>query len=218
MTGSSRLQLKTRLGFFGAEKETLSNQLQKRSVIMQIKNLLNSRSLAPGSLFTPTPLRHKENVEVGQPSWAYALQWCPTRFNFPSPEVRGAAIGVLPEFVQNTATDFAQLKVALTKTFSVVRNRKDLEIQFYSSQQCRNEEPTDFIYNLLKVHKKLRLRVSEEALVDHIFGRLEPRVQDYVEVMNSQTTTQLLELMAKFESRYSCKKMQGSRNSDNFGR
>ncbi|GFU80814.1 DUF4371 domain-containing protein [Trichonephila clavipes] len=31
----------------------------------------------------------------------------------------------------------------------------------------------------------------------------------------SQKYTQLLELLAKFEERYSCKKMQGSRNSDN---
>ncbi|GFS78265.1 uncharacterized protein TNCV_3172201 [Trichonephila clavipes] len=58
--------------------------------------------------------------------------------------------------VQNTATDFEQLKVALTKNFPVVRNRKDSEIQFYSSQQSRNQEPTDFIYDLLKIHKKTR--------------------------------------------------------------
>ncbi|GFW68700.1 uncharacterized protein TNCV_3639151 [Trichonephila clavipes] len=33
--------------------------------------------------------------------------------------------------------------------------------------------------------------------------------------MNPITTAQLLELLVKFEERYSCKKMQGSRNSDN---
>ncbi|GFW70191.1 uncharacterized protein TNCV_4467501 [Trichonephila clavipes] len=57
--------------------------------------------------------------------------------------------------------------------------------------------------------------MSEKALVDHIFVRLEPQVQDYVEVRNPQNTIQLLEVLAKFEERYSCKARQGSRNSDN---
>ncbi|GFU01136.1 uncharacterized protein TNCV_2835031 [Trichonephila clavipes] len=60
--------------------------------------------------------------------------------------------------------------------------------------------------------------MSKEALVDHIFVRLEPQVQDYVEVRYPKTTAQLLELLAKFEKRYSCKKMEGSRNSDNIER
>ncbi|GFU60461.1 uncharacterized protein TNCV_903131 [Trichonephila clavipes] len=66
--------------------------------------------------------------------------------------------------VQKTAKDFAQLKEALTKYFPLVRNRKDLKIQFYSSQQSRGQEPTDFIHDLLKVYKKLVLNMSEEAL------------------------------------------------------
>ncbi|GFU86066.1 uncharacterized protein TNCV_654601 [Trichonephila clavipes] len=57
--------------------------------------------------------------------------------------------------------------------------------------------------------------MSEKALVDHIFVRLEPQVQDYVEVQNPQNTVQLLEVLAKFEERYSCKAIRGSRNSDN---
>ncbi|GFW94929.1 uncharacterized protein TNCV_3398081 [Trichonephila clavipes] len=60
--------------------------------------------------------------------------------------------------------------------------------------------------------------MSEEALVDHIFVRLEPQIQDYVEVRNPRTKSQLLEVLAKFEERYSCKKKQGSRNSDNVER
>ncbi|GFS84242.1 uncharacterized protein TNCV_2365731 [Trichonephila clavipes] len=57
--------------------------------------------------------------------------------------------------------------------------------------------------------------MSEKALVDHIFVRLEPQVQDYVEVRNPLNTVQLLEVLAKFEDRYSCKAIRGSRNSDN---
>ncbi|GFU04426.1 retrovirus-related Pol polyprotein from transposon 297 [Trichonephila clavipes] len=83
--------------------------------------------------------------------------------------------------VQNTATDFAQLKAALSKAFSAIQNRKDLETCFYTSQQRQNQEPTDFVYDLLKLNKKLELGMSEKALVDHIFVRLEPQVQDYVE-------------------------------------
>ncbi|GFX74809.1 uncharacterized protein TNCV_636361 [Trichonephila clavipes] len=60
--------------------------------------------------------------------------------------------------------------------------------------------------------------MSEEALVDHIFVRLKPQVQDYVKVRNPQNTVQLLEVLSKFEERYSCKAMWGSRNCDNVQR
>ncbi|GFY28891.1 uncharacterized protein TNCV_4720221 [Trichonephila clavipes] len=183
----------------------------------------------PGLLFTPTPLGHEDNLEVRHQPRANALQWRPSRFNFPNPEVGGAArdlaylkghlLGRARDgfdifglaFVQNTATNFEQLKAALTKNFPVVRKRKDLEIQFYSSQQSRDQEPTDFIYDLLKIHKKLGLSMSEEALVDHIFVRLESQEQDYVEVRNPKIAAELLELLAKFEERYSCKKIRGSK-------
>ncbi|GFX01833.1 hypothetical protein TNCV_370221 [Trichonephila clavipes] len=64
-----------------------------------------------GSSLTPTPLGLEENVGVGQPSRANALQYHPTRFNSPNAEVRLCAI-----------------TAALTKTFPVNRNRKDVEI------------------------------------------------------------------------------------------
>ncbi|GFX61896.1 uncharacterized protein TNCV_3777071 [Trichonephila clavipes] len=84
--------------------------------------------------------------------------------------------------VQNTTTDFSHLKEALSKAFLAIRKKKDLEINFYASQQRRDQKPTDFVYDLLKLHKQLKLGMSEEALVDHIFVRLEPQVQEYVEV------------------------------------
>ncbi|GFW85289.1 uncharacterized protein TNCV_3250261 [Trichonephila clavipes] len=117
--------------------------------------------------------------------------------------------------VQNTATDIAQLKAALSKTFPAIQKWKDLETRFYASQQRQNQEPTDFVYDLLKLHKRLELGMSEKALGDHIFVRVEPQVQDYGEVRNPQNTVQLLEVLAKFEERYSCKAIRGSRNSDN---
>ncbi|GFT81132.1 retrovirus-related Pol polyprotein from transposon opus [Trichonephila clavipes] len=74
---------------------------------------------------------------------------------------------------------------------------KDLETRFYASQQRQNQEPTDFVYDLLKLNKKLELGMSDKALVDHIFVRLDPQVQDYVEVRNPQTAIQLLEVFCK---------------------
>ncbi|GFW56257.1 retrovirus-related Pol polyprotein from transposon 17.6 [Trichonephila clavipes] len=116
----------------------------------------------PGSLFTPTPLGHEDNLGVRYHPRVNTSQWRPSQFNFPHHEVEGAAgLGGL--------------------------------------QENRDQDPTDFIYNKLKVHKKLGLRMTEEALVDHIFVRLEPQVQDYVEVRNPTTTAQLLEVLAKFE-------------------
>ncbi|GFT87279.1 uncharacterized protein TNCV_3953931 [Trichonephila clavipes] len=67
--------------------------------------------------------------------------------------------------------------MALSKALPAIRNWKDLEIRFYSSQQRRDQEPTDFIYDLLKQHKQLGLGMSEETLVYYIFVRLESQVQ-----------------------------------------
>ncbi|GFX79193.1 uncharacterized protein TNCV_4747771 [Trichonephila clavipes] len=57
--------------------------------------------------------------------------------------------------------------------------------------------------------------MSEKYLVDHFFVRLEQQVHDYVEVRNPENTVRLLEVLAKFEERYSCKAIRGSKNSDN---
>ncbi|GFW02604.1 uncharacterized protein TNCV_2456181 [Trichonephila clavipes] len=88
-------------------------------------------------------------------------------------QIFGSALG------QNSSTDFTQLKAALSKTFPAIQNRKDLETRFYASQQRQNQEPTDFVYDLLKLQKKVRTRDFRE-MVDHIFVRLGPQVQDYV--------------------------------------
>ncbi|GFW13091.1 uncharacterized protein TNCV_3330231 [Trichonephila clavipes] len=60
--------------------------------------------------------------------------------------------------------------------------------------------------------------MPEEALEDHIFVKLEPQVQEYEEVRNLQNTFQLLEVLSKFEERFSNKTRRGSRNSDNVKR
>ncbi|GFX82445.1 uncharacterized protein TNCV_2871261 [Trichonephila clavipes] len=120
--------------------------------------------------------------------------------------------------VLNTAVDFTQLKIALSKAFPAIRNKKDWEICFYSSRWRRDQEPTDIIYDLLKLHKQFGLVIPEEALVNLIFVSLKPQVQDYVEVLNPQNKVQLLDMLFKFEERYSCKTLRGSRNSDNLQR
>ncbi|GFT69123.1 uncharacterized protein NPIL_139621 [Nephila pilipes] len=53
-------------------------------------------------------------------------------------------------YVTGTATDFAQLKQALTNGFPVVRNRSELEAEFYSSHQVKSQATADFVYKLLK--------------------------------------------------------------------
>ncbi|GFX14510.1 uncharacterized protein TNCV_1616931 [Trichonephila clavipes] len=55
--------------------------------------------------------------------------------------------------LQNTATDFAHLKAALSQALPAFQNRKDLETRFYTSQQKQHQEPTDFVYDLLKTQK-----------------------------------------------------------------
>ncbi|GFV68421.1 retrovirus-related Pol polyprotein from transposon 17.6 [Trichonephila clavipes] len=83
--------------------------------------------------------------------------------------------------VEDKATDYAHLKQALIEQFPVVRNRSELETRFYASSQKHNQKPSDFVYDLLKIHKILKLEMTEEKLLDHVISRLEPQILDYVE-------------------------------------
>ncbi|GFX25399.1 uncharacterized protein TNCV_1423841 [Trichonephila clavipes] len=78
--------------------------------------------------------------------------------------------------IEDKTTDYAHLKQALSEQFPVVRNRSELETRFYSSSQRRDQQPSDFIYELLKIHKVLKLEMSEEKLIDHVVSRLEPQI------------------------------------------
>ncbi|GFY12919.1 uncharacterized protein TNCV_3074791 [Trichonephila clavipes] len=73
--------------------------------------------------------------------------------------------------VDDKATDYAHLKQALSEQFPVVRNRSELETRCFASSQKHNQQPPDFVYDLLKIHKILKLEMSEEKLIDHIISR-----------------------------------------------
>ncbi|GFW43016.1 uncharacterized protein TNCV_1474121 [Trichonephila clavipes] len=103
--------------------------------------------------------------------------------------------------VEEKAIDYAQLKKALTGRFPVVRNRSELETRSYASYQNHNQRPSEFVYELLKIHKHLKLDMVEEKLLDHI-SRLDPQLLDYVEVRHPQTTSSLLQLIDKYEERF----------------
>ncbi|GFW22161.1 uncharacterized protein TNCV_1632911 [Trichonephila clavipes] len=83
--------------------------------------------------------------------------------------------------VEDKATDYEHLKQALTEQFPVDRNRSELETRFYASSQKHNQKPFDFVYDLLKIHKQLKLEMTEEKLLEHVISRLEPQILDYVE-------------------------------------
>ncbi|GFW30462.1 uncharacterized protein TNCV_454001 [Trichonephila clavipes] len=104
--------------------------------------------------------------------------------------------------IEDKATDYAHLKKSLSEQFPVVRNRSELETRFYSSSQRRDQQPSDFIYELLKIHKVLKLEKSEEKLIDHVVSRLEPQILDYVEVRHPQNTANLLQIVDKYEERF----------------
>ncbi|GFW10075.1 uncharacterized protein TNCV_4208401 [Trichonephila clavipes] len=112
--------------------------------------------------------------------------------------------------VEDKATDYAHLKQALPEQFPVVRNRSELETRFYSSSQKHNQKPSDFVYDLLKIHKILKLEITEEKLIDPIISRLEPQILDYVEVRNPRTTSNLLQIIDKYEDRFLNRKIRGS--------
>ncbi|GFW61695.1 transposable element Tcb2 transposase [Trichonephila clavipes] len=81
--------------------------------------------------------------------------------------------------------------------------RKDLESQFYASQQNRAQDPTHFMNDQLKVHNKLGLGMPKEALVNHIFVRLEPQCHDYVEIKQGSRNSGNVERRRWNESRRS---------------
>ncbi|GFV62901.1 retrovirus-related Pol polyprotein from transposon 17.6 [Trichonephila clavipes] len=90
--------------------------------------------------------------------------------------------------VEDKATDYAHLKQALTEQLPVVRSRSELETRFYASSQKHNQKRSDFVYDLLKIHKQLKLKMTEEKLLDHVISRLEPQILDYVEQENWRET------------------------------
>ncbi|GFU58171.1 uncharacterized protein TNCV_696831 [Trichonephila clavipes] len=112
--------------------------------------------------------------------------------------------------IEDKTTDYAHLKQALSEQFPVVRNRSELETQFYSSSQRRDQQPSDFIYELLKIHKVLKLEMSEEKLIDHVVSRLEPQILDYVEVRHPRNTANLLQIVDKYEERFMRRQIRGS--------
>ncbi|GFX40642.1 uncharacterized protein TNCV_2374261 [Trichonephila clavipes] len=89
--------------------------------------------------------------------------------------------GRFEKIVEDKVTDNAHLKQALSDQFPVVRNRSELETRFFASSQKHNQQPSEFVYDLLKIHKILKLEMTEEKLIDHIISRLEPQILDYVE-------------------------------------
>ncbi|GFT34910.1 uncharacterized protein TNCV_3879051 [Trichonephila clavipes] len=112
--------------------------------------------------------------------------------------------------IEDKTTDYAHLKQALSEQFPVVRNRSELETRFYSSSQRRDQQPSNFIYELLKIHKVLKLEMSEEKLIDHVVSRLEPQILDYVEVRHPQNTANLLQIVDKYEERFMHRQIRGS--------
>ncbi|GFS65139.1 retrovirus-related Pol polyprotein from transposon opus [Trichonephila clavipes] len=67
--------------------------------------------------------------------------------------------------IEDKTTDYAHLKQALSEQFPVVRNRSELETRFYSSSQRRDHQPSDFIYELLKIRKGL---FSDQPGLTHV--------------------------------------------------
>ncbi|PRD20144.1 UNVERIFIED_CONTAM: hypothetical protein NCL1_55419 [Trichonephila clavipes] len=201
-TGSRVFSLICLLGSLGSElMATLfqSNQEVKREGKTQIRKLLNNRSLVGANEFNVLPevyFSGSENANEFLEGIDNQIRLHEIPSDLSCAYLKGHLLRRAQDWyqifgsklVQNTATDFAQLKAALSKAFSAIRNKKDLEIKSFMhyTQQRRGQEPTGFIYDLFKLHKQLELGMSEEALVDHIFVRLEQQVEDYVEVRNPQ--------------------------------
>ncbi|GFX08347.1 uncharacterized protein TNCV_3268361 [Trichonephila clavipes] len=89
--------------------------------------------------------------------------------------------------VEDKATDYAPLKQASSEQFPVDRNRSELETRFYSSSQKHNQKPSNFVYDLLKIHKILKVEMTEEKWIYHMVERSEVRVEN--SEIDNQTRT-----------------------------
>ncbi|GFU79834.1 uncharacterized protein TNCV_1000111 [Trichonephila clavipes] len=93
-------------------------------------------------------------------------------------------------------------KQSLTERFPWFRNGSGSKrVSTCVGYQNPNQKPSDFVYELLKIHKQLKLDMAEEKLLGHIISRLKPQLLDYVEVRHPQTTSSLLQLIDKYEER-----------------
>ncbi|GFW27228.1 uncharacterized protein TNCV_2848841 [Trichonephila clavipes] len=52
--------------------------------------------------------------------------------------------------------------------------------------------------------------MTEEKLIDHMISRLEPQIFDYVEVRHPQITSNLLQIINKYEEKFLNRKIRGS--------
>ncbi|GFW26584.1 uncharacterized protein TNCV_1165181 [Trichonephila clavipes] len=111
--------------------------------------------------------------------------------------------------VEDKTTDYAHLKRALSEQFPVVRNKSELETRFFASFQKHNQKPSDFVYDLLKIHKILKLEMMEGKFINHIISRLEPQILDYVEVRHPQRTSNLLQIIDKYEEKFLNRNIRG---------
>ncbi|GFX68390.1 uncharacterized protein TNCV_2817641 [Trichonephila clavipes] len=134
--------------------------------------------------------RHEDNLGIRYHQRADTSQWRPFRVNFSHSEVGGAAgVGGLQEVY-----------------FSGSENVEDF-IEGIDNQIKILEIPSDLSCAYLK--RSSPWKGSRPWTI--FFVRLEPRVQDYLEVRNPTTTAQLLHVLAKFERNSHKKNARGSK-------
>ncbi|GFU84129.1 uncharacterized protein TNCV_4504291 [Trichonephila clavipes] len=130
--------------------------------------------------------------------------------------------------IEDKTTDYAHLKQALSEQFpgtpllTTTPHQREGQKQvgtrnailFLIAKQAGSSQrwgqPSDFIYELLKIHKVLNLEMSEEKLIDHVVSRLEPQILDYVEVSHPRNTANLLQIVDKYEERFMHRQIRGS--------
>ncbi|GFU03892.1 uncharacterized protein NPIL_469161 [Nephila pilipes] len=156
----------------------------------QWRPVYRNPEIGGGSSFRVLPenfFSGKENVSEFLNSIDYGVMFHEIPANLACAYLKGHLIGKArywfevmgSSYVTGTATDFAQLKQALTNSFPVVRNRSEIEAEFYSSHHFRSQAPSDFVYKLLKIQKVLNFEMTEENLVNNIIMRLSPQVGIY---------------------------------------
>ncbi|GFY23715.1 uncharacterized protein TNCV_1629971 [Trichonephila clavipes] len=162
--------------------------------------------MAASGSFIPTPLAHADTLGEGQPRGRH-YNGAQPKLNLYNPEVRGAnGFSVLPEVYFSGSENVTEFLEGIDNRIRLLEIPHDLSCAYleghllgraqdwyqifgstlvqntatdFAQLKRRDQEPTDL--GARRFYLRSVEGMSEEALVDHIFIRLEPQVQDYVE-------------------------------------
>ncbi|GFY29937.1 uncharacterized protein TNCV_4072501 [Trichonephila clavipes] len=164
------------------------------------------------SFVNPTPLAHADTPRGILPTRGTS-QWRTTRFNLYEPEIRNATgFNVWSKGYFSGSENVTEFLEGIDNQIKLLEISSDLSCAYLKGHLLGRAPDWYQIFgsaleqNTAMDFAQLKAELSKAfpAIQNRLCGSAKP-----------QNTVQLLEVLAKFEERYSCKAIRGSRSSDN---